>query len=122
MENEFHKLIKSVIILDIVSYTVSTLYIGFTLKFFLGLLLGTAAYIATLFSLRDSVLRSIAHGTKNARKIMGAGYGLRMLIVSAAVWLGLVFSVFNIIGVIVPLFCTKITVFSKSVFSYFFKK
>lgn len=122
MEDELRKLIKSAIILDIVAYLISTLYLGFTLEFFYGLLLGTAAYITTLLSLRDSILRMSVRGTKKARQIMAAGYSLRVLISSAAVYLGLTLPFLNVVAVILPLFYTKITMYSKSLFSHFFKK
>lgn len=122
MEEELRKLIKYAVILDIIAYFVSTLYLGFTLEFFYSLAVGTAAYIATLFSLRDSILRMSVRGTKNARRIMAVGYSLRMLIVSAAIFLGLTMPFLNIVGVVLPLFYTKIIMYSKSWFSHIFKK
>lgn len=57
LRQEIHALMKRAVFLDIAAYLISVMFLGVTLSFALGLLLGTAVLYASLLLLRVSVLR-----------------------------------------------------------------
>jgi hypothetical protein len=96
------------VIFDIVAYLLSTLWLGLNLRFALGLAIGTAVLLINLFILRNSIQRAVMFGTKRAKKIMFAGYMVRMLLFSVAFYVSLVTFLVNSVAVTLPQFYPKI--------------
>ena len=87
-------LMKRAVFLNIAAYLVSVTVLGVTLRFALGLLLGTAVLFCTLLLLRLSVLRmeddARRFGVTSQRRYL-LFYALRLLVFAAAFALALVF-------------------------------
>jgi hypothetical protein len=96
------------VIFDIIAYLLSTLWLGLNLRFALGLAIGTAVLLINLFILRNSIQRAVMFGTKRAKKIMFAGYMVRMLLFSVAFYVSLVTFFVNSVAVTLPQFYPKI--------------
>lgn len=87
-------LMKRAVFLNIAAYLISIIVLGVTLRFALGLLLGTAVLFCTLLLLLLSVLRmeddAKRYGLTSQRRYL-LFYALRLLVFAAAFALALVF-------------------------------
>lgn len=94
MRQEISVLMKRAVFLNIAAYLISIIFIGATLRFALGLLLGTAVLLCTLLLIRLSVLRMAddarRYGVTSQRRHL-LFYALRLLLFAAAFAAALVF-------------------------------
>ena len=91
---EIRALMKRAVFLDIAAYLISVMFLGVTLSFALGLLLGTAVLLISLLLLRISVLRmeedARRYGTSSQRRhllfyaarlgVFALGFGAALLL------------------------------------------
>lgn len=86
MRAELIRIAKRAVLLDIAAYLVSILFVGVTLAFAAGLVLGTGVLIGSLMLLRQSLKRMAAeakrYGITN-RKRYQLFYALRLLLFAA---------------------------------------
>lgn len=94
LRQELRELMKRAAFLNIAAYLISIPVLGATLRFALGLLLGTAVLFCTLLLLRLSVLRMAddakRYGVTSQRRYL-LFYALRLLVFAAAFAAALVF-------------------------------
>ena len=94
MRQELFGLMKRAVFLNIAAYLISIPVLGVTLRFALGLLLGTAVLFVTLLLLRLSVLRmeddAKRYGMTSQRRYL-LFYALRLLVFAAGFAAALVF-------------------------------
>jgi hypothetical protein len=87
LKKELIMLLKRTVCLDIAAYLISILFIGVTLQFALGLLLGSAVLFITLLLIQVSVRRMAADakrsGVTSQRRYL-LFYALRLFVFAAA--------------------------------------
>lgn len=92
------------IVLDVLLWLVSLLFVRLTVSVPLGLLLGSAGMYGNLLLLRRTVQNAVYHG--KTRDI--AGYVLRVLIASAVIAAGLKLPQVNAIAAVLPFLYPKV--------------
>ena len=92
------------IVLDVIVWLVSVLFLGFRLSIPLGLVLGSAGMYADLLLLRRSVQNAVYHG--KTRDI--AGYVLRVLIAAAVITAGLKIPQISALAAVLPFLYPKV--------------
>lgn len=83
----------------------------FTLDVLWGALLGDAAAIGNFIYLCLSVQKAAAGDAIKARLVMRTSYTMRMLVVIAALAVGMAVDTFHWLAVIIPLLLPRITIF-----------
>lgn len=92
------------LVLDVVLWLVSLIFLRLTLRVPLGLLLGSAGMYLNLLLLRRTVQNAVYHG--KTRDI--AGYVLRVLIASAVIVTGLKVPQVSALAAVVPFLYPKV--------------
>ena len=104
---ELRMLLVRSLLLDLAAYLVSTLWLGVTASFALGLLLGTALLFGTLLILHVSIVKMADDAKKygvTSQKRHVLFYGLRLLLFAAGFGTALVFRAYiSPVGTAIPM-------------------
>lgn len=109
-------------LLDLSAYLISTFFYGFTLRFALGLLLGTAVMVCNLLLLQRGLSRVVYEAKREGKADIALHtryYIYRLAVFSAAFALSLLLpTVFSPIAAVIPVFYPKLIYTAQG----FFKK
>lgn len=114
-------LMKRAVFLDIAAYLLSILYLGVTLRFAIGLLIGTAVLFGSLLLLRQSVRRveddAKRYGMTSQRRYQ-VSYAIRLLIFAIGFGAAVVFRTeISPLAVVIPMLYPRLIYTAGALFS-----
>ena len=121
IRQELTMLMKRAVFLDIAAYLLSILFLGVTLRFALGLVIGTAVLFGSLLLLRQSVRRveddAKRYGATSQRRYQ-VSYAIRLLIFAVGFGAAVVFRTeISPLAVVIPMLYPRLIYTTGALFS-----